>query len=181
MHAALARQKQQRYQELGNNIQQVFDPVPNGGNEEDLCSVCGEDAITSLIKEDGSAGDVRICSLCRSMIEELGEKLPGKGSSDSLLPTHPISVCRTASQVLQDFGLRFQFLQNNNETVNMDCEHLTIWALEDPLDDQFPGSNIPGSTSLKLFGEPGSLIPLMSCKVMSKEGETPGSAPHGCR
>lgn len=149
MHAALAKQKQQRYRELGDGfIKQIFEPVPNSGNEDDLCSVCGEDAKTSQVKEDDGTGNVRICSLCQSMIEELGELLPGKkflalGSCQPVNSTHG-----TASQVLQDFGLRFQFVKDKHDKVDLDCQHLTLWALDDPADGKFPASAIPAARRL---------------------------------
>ena len=112
MHQQLQIKKQQRYAELDEEaLAKVFSPEPHGGNQEQLCAVCGREHPQVAIQKnsDEVADDIRICSLCQSFADQLGRKLPRiKGlhlGFSKPIKTEP----HTALDVLAGFGMQVSF------------------------------------------------------------------------
>lgn len=139
MHAALARAKQHRYQELGEELYLlVFEPAEHGGNQENTCSVCGEEKDQTEPLDgtgDSEAGD-RICSLCQSFDTSIGRRLPDAAFA-CLSFGSPISrQPGGALDVLAEFGMGVQFYDRGRKLLPDGARHPEaarglVWALGD--------------------------------------------------
>lgn len=132
IHLKLGRAKQRRYLDLGGDLyQQVFQPEAHGGNQEQTCSVCGEerDSVTAWDEEK----DARICALCRSMVTDIGQNLPGTTFvALGLLPPRS-SEAGTVADVLHEFGLTYRLIETADASVSLEknVERAVLWALDD--------------------------------------------------
>jgi CRISPR-associated protein Csm1 len=132
IHLKLGRAKQRRYLDLGDDLyQQVFKPHAHGGNQEKTCSVCSEerDSVTPWDEEKGA----RICPLCRSMVTEIGQKLPGKTFvALGLLPPRNCDV-GTVADALREFGLVFNLVEADDSPVVFaeKVQRAVVWAMDD--------------------------------------------------
>ncbi len=75
VHEALRRKKMRRFAELDDEVVALFKPAGHGGNEEQLCQVCGQEhsqIISEPERPDPEA--VRKCSPCLEF-EKLGDAL----------------------------------------------------------------------------------------------------------
>jgi len=138
MHAELARAKQQRYTELGDQLYPlVFQPQTHGGNREKTCAVCGEEKEDAqpLRVEEAEQGD-RICGLCESFVTTLGKHLPQASYvvlKHGQPEEHPVA---SAQDVLAEFGLGLEMLDKNkkvliSEAQSLKAERAVVWALGD--------------------------------------------------
>jgi CRISPR-associated protein Csm1 len=132
IHLKLGRAKQRRYLDLGTDLySQVFQPQAPGGNQEKTCSVCGEehDSVTPWDEEK----EARICALCRSMVKDLGEKLPRTTYVALGLATPQETKANTAADVLREFGLVFDLIDDADSRVEFSekPQRAVIWALDD--------------------------------------------------
>jgi len=148
MHRDLARAKQQRYAELGQELYAlVFQPPEEGGNPDATCAVCGEDTRPVKVLKDVDETDTRryICSLCSSFDEELGRHLPqarfvalGFGAPQET-GGHQAGFEMSAKSALAAFGMQVQFLKSAGEKIDLPgARRLALWALEDPAGDRWP-------------------------------------------
>ncbi len=153
MHGELARAKQRRYSELGENlIHEVFAVPELGGNPEGACSVCGEDRrpVKTLVEEREE--QARICDLCSSFDSEIGRLLPqatfvalGFGPAEEM-------EAGTASDALRSFGMTFQVLNREDRTASLPgARRAVIWALEDPPDERWPSAAGIPSTGMRRY------------------------------
>ncbi len=132
IHLRLGRAKQRRYLDLGDDLYtQVFQPQHHGGNQEKTCSVCGEerDSVTQWDEEK----EARICALCRSMVTDLGEKLPHTTYvALGLVPPYETKT-DIAMDVLREFGLMVDLIDVADSRVEFaeKPERAVIWALDD--------------------------------------------------
>jgi len=138
MHKNLGIAKQHRYQELGNDIHEIFVPEEHGGNPETSCSVCGEDTRKVSSMEDDEEGAM-ICSLCQSFAKHIGKSLP-KSKFIALGFGKPHDhESRTAADILASFGMTFKFPNNDSEPIDLpNAAYSTIWALDDPEKNSYP-------------------------------------------
>lgn len=141
LHRKLGQAKLQRYLELEDQVHsQVFALSPTGGNPSDTCSVCGNDD-RKVRKFDEREEQAKICRLCDSFSDQLGELLV---KSNFLALGHvdvQSNQPNTAADVLEEFGLKIEFLANGQSPRNLaGAEWVTVWALDDPANDQWPAS-----------------------------------------
>ena len=132
IHLRLGRAKQRRYLDLGDDLySQVFQPQPHGGNKDKTCSVCGEEKESVTQWDDEK--EALICSLCRSMVEDIGQKLPA--TMFVALEMLPQQKCEagTVADVLREFGLTFSLIESDDARISLDqeVERAVIWALDD--------------------------------------------------
>jgi len=134
MHADLGIAKQQRYIELGNEMHEKIFAVPeSGGNPDSTCSVCGGDALKTDAFTDYDEAQARICSLCDSFSKELGGKLTETNFVALGWQKPQYTDAGTLPDVLKSFGLQFQLLRNEKESLTLkDAERITLWVLNDP-------------------------------------------------
>lgn len=130
MHQSVALAKQQRYTELGDELYtMVFQIKEHGGNQEDTCSVCGEErkGTSQLDEED------RICPMCSSFVDNFGVKLP----YNKFIALHFGESQRDGQgsglDVLRAFGMGVQWLEDADATFSLDATNMkgVIWALDD--------------------------------------------------
>lgn len=138
MHAALSIEKQHRYQELGDDIYaQIFKPIPDGGNQEDTCAVCGEEKLHTIIfKEDKDEDEFRVCPLCHSFRDPLGKRLPEAAFVRLTLGAPLTHAAGTAVDTLAEFGMGLQFFDQSSQPLHgLDGlpapERAVVWALQD--------------------------------------------------
>ena len=76
VHEALRRKKLRRFAELDDEIAGLFKPAGHGGNEDQLCQVCGQEHPQIFLSEQErpDAETVRKCSPCQEF-EKLGDDL----------------------------------------------------------------------------------------------------------
>lgn len=150
MHGALARRKQQRFTELGVEMYElVFKPPEIGGNPEATCSVCGEDH-RPTDKFDEHEEQARICSLCDSFAAEIGRYLPDARFISLGWEKPGASQPGRASDCLRELGMTFQFLHHGGEAVDLpQAERVTVWALDDPADNNWPKASLPTARVLR--------------------------------
>lgn len=130
MHANLNLAKQRRYAELKEDFyESVFQPQPHGGNNEDTCSVCGQERPgTKLIDEED-----RICSMCQSFDQAIGKELPG-APYVTLFLGEPLegASAGTALDALATFGMEVSFKRKDPKPVILQNPKRAIcWTLED--------------------------------------------------
>ena len=138
MHQKLKLAKQQRYTELGSDLyNKLFVPVKHGGNQEKLCSVCGQEREdVHAVKEEEGEERYRICSLCESFADPLGKFLPlsnylllGLGAPQERQPG-------TSLDVLAEFGVTLAFMKDEKDTLKwlldgFEPEQAIAWAFND--------------------------------------------------
>lgn len=139
MHSTLAQVKQHRYQELGSEIiAQVFEPQPHGGNQENTCSVCGEEKKnTQALQDESEEGTTRICDLCASFDTALGRRLPDAGYVLLSLGQPEAREPGTALDVLAEFGMGVQFYDQHQTALKdgqilKNAERGVLWSFNDP-------------------------------------------------
>ena len=74
VHEALRQQKLRRFAELDDELAALFEPAGHGGNEDQLCQVCGQEHPGTKSEEKSDAESVRKCPSCLAF-EELGDDL----------------------------------------------------------------------------------------------------------
>ncbi len=155
MHARLSAVKQHRYQEFGSDLyDRVFEPIAHGGNQEDTCSVCGEEKPgTSILKEQGEGEGTRICPLCKSFIESFGKYLPQTVCAAFTFGDPTPRDAKTAADVLAEFGMDVQLFDQNRQRLLpangtlANPRRVTLWALQDKI--QQPDTNgLPAALTL---------------------------------
>lgn len=140
MHGQLNRAKQNRYVELGDALyEQVFKPQEHGGNREETCAVCGEEARqTTPITDDEEGG--RICALCSSFSKDIGSRLP-QARFVALGLSEPRPTSRgSALDALRAFGLSVRFAESANDPIEFveAPERAVLWAFDDPPGGRWP-------------------------------------------
>jgi CRISPR-associated protein Csm1 len=143
MHTDLGRAKQQRYTELGEDIySRVFELPEFGGNPDDTCSVCGDDArrVKDIRDEEGES--IKICMLCSSFAEEIGAQLP-KAQFLALGFGEPKPGTKgSVRDALAAFGVEYAFINSPTDPVQLhNAEYVVIWALGDVPEDQWPSTD----------------------------------------
>jgi CRISPR-associated protein Csm1 len=169
MHASLAKNKQQRYGELGDDFYElVFKPPELGGNPDDTCAVCGEDNRSVMAWNEEQEEQTKICSLCQSFVDELGKPLVNSNFV-ALGHTKPVGVnTDTALGVLQAFGMDVHLVKDAQDKIDLiDVEHLTIWALADPPDNRWP--EIGGTPAAHVLHYSVNHIPIAADKDVVKQ------------
>ncbi len=158
MHASLAKAKQHRYQELGDElIERVFTPEPHGGNREKTCSVCGaEKEGTKLLEGDEGEEEARICPLCKSFENPLGKYLPEARYLLLAFGEPQERTPETALDVLASFGMQIQMFNRNRQPLIRDCsvegaERAVFWGLEDvTANEEWPDSGpLPSARKIR--------------------------------
>jgi CRISPR-associated protein Csm1 len=142
MHRELARAKQQRYRELGEELyQDIFAPQQYGGNPNETCSVCGGDTRPVTDWEEERQEEARICSLCRSFVEQIGKPLPDTRFI-ALGSAPPVDApVAGALAVLEEFGISVQLLKSAGDQLNLPgASKVCFWSLDDPGNNRFPQS-----------------------------------------
>ncbi len=169
MYQELAGQKQRRYSELGDQMYvSVFAPPEFGGNPDQTCVVCGEDHRKTQ-KWDELESQDRICSLCLSFSKQLGGKLPNTQFVALGLGEAVEQKNETALDVLAEFGMKVQLLENSREEVNISAEQVVLWALDDPEKDQWP--SVKSSTPVHAIHYTANHIPEYTFDGLQKEVE----------
>jgi CRISPR-associated protein Csm1 len=129
MHAALAIAKQRRYVELQDGLYEaVFQPQPHGGNQEQTCSVCGEEGRQVARLGEPDDPDAGICALCRSFWEEIGRRLPEAQYVTLGLGEPQVTKPGGALEALRAFGLQVSF---SGPKLLTGVERIVIWRLDD--------------------------------------------------
>jgi CRISPR-associated protein Csm1 len=127
MHQNVALAKQQRYTELGDELYTlVFQPRKHGGNEDQTCSVCGQEreGTTLLDQED------RICPLCNSFAKDFGGKLPHNKFIALYFGEPQRDGQGSGLDVLRAFGMDIEWLQDAESTPHSSTGGV-IWTLDD--------------------------------------------------
>ena len=90
VHEALRQKKLRRFAELDNELVALFEPAGHGGNEDQLCQVCGQEhPRTKLEQERPDAEPVRKCPSCQAF-EDLGDDLRNAHYLvQDAIPPHP--------------------------------------------------------------------------------------------
>jgi CRISPR-associated protein Csm1 len=150
MHRDLAQAKLRRYIELGSEMYtQIFEPKEFGGNPDSTCSICGADYRRVSDWSDDEDQPIKVCSFCSSFAGEIGRPLPKAGFL--ALGFGPAEAAKpgTAASALSEFGLYFQFLQDDRQPVNLPgAQRVTIWALQDPKQGWPESPNAPAAQAL---------------------------------
>ncbi|MEW5827988.1 MAG: type III-A CRISPR-associated protein Cas10/Csm1, partial [Chloroflexota bacterium] len=149
MHKAIQQAKHRRYSELGGDAYAlVFEPPKLGGNANETCSICGDDQRKTR-KWDELEVQERTCELCFSFADEIGKHLP-KSRFVALGWNEPQEQSRgTASDALAELGMTFQLLRDAKESVTLAAGRVTIWALDDPQNGNYPPANVPAAHVLR--------------------------------
>ncbi len=143
MHAQLSRAKNRPYVELGNAIyQQVFAIETYGGNPEQICAICGDDQ-RKTIKWDELEAQERICLLCHSFAKQIGKKLPQARfvALEFTQPTPNDGQVNNALDILAAFGMKVQFLEEQEPLKTGNGQFVTLWALDDLQNNNWPKSD----------------------------------------
>lgn len=76
VHEALRQQKLRRFAEIDDDelAQKLFEPAGHGGNEDQLCHVCGQEHPETVAQEQPDADPVQKCPSCQAF-EDLGDEL----------------------------------------------------------------------------------------------------------
>lgn len=138
MHRDLALRKQQRYREFGSDmVPMLFDPTPHGGNQEQVCSVCGEEKADTKASDGGD----RICASCSSFAEFLGKHLPNTAyirfTYGDEAECQPGSILNT----LAEFGVGLELFDSNGKLSGnvgpavIDPKRSVLWEIDDPKPD----------------------------------------------
>ncbi len=148
MHNNITLAKNRRYSELGDELfHRVFKVPEIGGNPDASCSVCGDDR-RGAQEWDELEAQSKICPLCRSFAETVGKNLPDtKFLALKFSPPRNDTddIAQTALDILSKFGMEVQFIKDTNETVNVqENQSIVLWALDDPLEDNWPKLPKPG-------------------------------------
>jgi len=132
MHRNLSRAKQQRYTELGDEMHtRVFAVPEKGGNPDATCSVCSQDD-RPVSKWDEQETQERICSLCRSFVEDLGRELPHTRYL-LLAWEDPVWTEKgNALDALRAFGMQVHLLRGADWPQTAPTRRVSLWALDDP-------------------------------------------------
>jgi CRISPR-associated protein Csm1 len=152
MHAALRRVKQQKYRELGEDLREVFRVQAHGGNQEKLCSVCGEEKEDCQTLQEEGEETGRICGLCASFYEALGRRLPDAAYALLTLGEPQAREAGSALDVLAEFGLGVQFYDARGQLLADGAGLPTarrgvLWALDDPR--EWPKVSLPVAHALR--------------------------------
>lgn len=138
MHGSMSSKKQRRYTELGSDAySQVFSVKELGGNPYGTCDVCGEDYRSTQKWDDLETQD-RICSLCFSFFQDIGKKLPRSNFVALGIGSLLAQKTNTALDILADFGMAFQFIENIHESIRLAADQIVVWAFSDPVDNKWP-------------------------------------------
>ncbi len=148
MHQRINLAKLQRYIELGEKgiHEALFQAQIYGGDQEKVCSVCGEEKAEVGPFEDEEG---RICSMCSSFYEQIGKMLPkSKGVLLGLGETQETSL-KCAFDVLKSFGMTVKFIKDFKEDKTElkkglgDVSRAILWILDDVENDLIKEFSIP--------------------------------------
>ena len=145
MHSDLNRVKKQKYTELGADFHKaVFALKEHGGNQEDTCSICGQESKKTK-RIEGS--DDRRCPLCASFAEKIGRKLPTSKFVAFGFVEPKMTERGTAFDALREFGVLVELAQGEEIQFDETPERAVIWALDDLSDEEhFPAvKNTPAA------------------------------------
>lgn len=108
----LQERKKRRFAELDSDLSALFAPQGHGGNEEQQCSVCGQEdrGTMPVLDDDGNDTDSRICPACVSY-EELGKDLR-KANYLILRPAALQHDDKGYKKILHAFGLDASFAED---------------------------------------------------------------------
>lgn len=98
VHEALRRKKLRRFSELDDEVAGLFTPAGHGGNEEQLCQVCGQEHSKIISEQERpDAETVRKCSPCLEF-EILGDDLRNAHYlvQDEIPPRPPLDLSQPA-------------------------------------------------------------------------------------
>ena len=98
VHEALRRKKLRRFAELDDEVAGLFTPVGHGGNEDQLCQVCGQEHPQILSEQERpDAETVRKCLPCHAF-EKLGDDLRNARylALDEIPPRPPLDLTEPA-------------------------------------------------------------------------------------
>lgn len=148
MHKNLAVRKQQRYSEFGQDmISLIFEPESHGGNQEAVCSVCGEEKPDTKVSGDG---DERICESCSSFHDLLGGNLPNTAYIRFSYGGEPESKSGTILDTLVSFGAGLELFDSRGNSLGAvgskikDPKRAILWEIDDPdLNWKKPKSELP--------------------------------------
>jgi len=112
MHQHLQKKKHQRYTELNlEDLNNIFTPGSQGGDEEKLCEVCGREQPSVSVMEDSdeSQAGIRVCSLCQSFADEIGKELPSADFIKLGIGSPFTPRTNSALDGLAKFGMQVRF------------------------------------------------------------------------
>ena len=134
VHEALRRQKLRRFAELDSELATLFEPAGHGGNEDQLCQVCGQEHPGTKPEEESDAESVRKCPSCLAF-EDLGDDLRNArylvleetepAESQPFDPEHPAGNWR---DTLERLGLRIAIYENAPQQSSATRRHLFALA-----------------------------------------------------
>lgn len=138
MHQHLQIKKQRRYAEVDDDLlREIFTPNPHGGNQEQLCSVCGrEHHKVGIITDAETSGDeIKICAMCRSFADQIGKELPQAQQIYLGFMAPQETSPDSAMDVLKGFGMQVGF---NQEDIKDPVDARATWRIDDegmPIED----------------------------------------------
>lgn len=135
LHEALRQQKLRRFAELDDELTALFEPAGHGGNEDQLCQVCGQEHPGTKSEEESDAELVRKCPSCPAF-EKLGDDLRNAryltleetDPTDSQ-PFDPERPAGTWRETLESLGMRIAIYEDAPEQ-SSDTRR-RIFALDD--------------------------------------------------
>lgn len=149
MHDQLAFAKNRRYAELQQDLYtRVFGVAEYGGNPEKTCSVCGDDQRGAGNWDEWNEAQSKICPLCRSFAESIGQKLPDAQFLTLKFsePQDTNDLVDSAFEILQMFGMKVEFARDAKSKIDAEkVRQVVLWALDDPRDDKWPQTSIPAA------------------------------------
>jgi CRISPR-associated protein Csm1 len=110
----------------------------------------------------------RICDQCLSFVDEIGKDLPDSRFIAFGWEPPQESKKGRASDILAEFGMRFQLLENTSNAITLKSPRLTIWAFDDPPNEAYPESNSPASHQLRFLA---NQVPGYTFDELQKEVE----------
>ena len=122
VHERLRQKKLRRFAELGDELAVLFEPAGHGGNEEQLCQVCGQEHAETKSDGEPDAEPVRKCPSCLAF-EELGDDLRNarylvldETDPPASQPFDPAQPAGTWRDTLAHLGMKVDVCQDAPET-----------------------------------------------------------------
>ena len=121
VHEGLRQKKLQRFAEMDNELATLFEPSGHGGNQDQLCQVCGQEHPgTEPEEERPDAEPVRKCPPCQAF-EKLGDDLRNARYLvlDEMSPRPPLNLERPAGtwrDTLAQLGMQIEICEKAPET-----------------------------------------------------------------
>ncbi len=129
MHQEMQRKKRRRYSDMGKGqLEALFTPENEGGNPDKVCAVCGREEKSVKAYGDNEEKTIRICDLCNSFAEQIGNKLPKTDYVRMAICKPRAANAREALDLLQEFGLQVRL---DDRPFEGDVNHQFIWFLND--------------------------------------------------